>query len=109
MSFLLNNVEYPPDTDIDEQIPDLFLNCIISFNLQFQDSSDNPVLNALEERDVAKTFTEKILLLLNREREYRRVEVRRETTTMGLQTIPSGSSSTSRSPHTRSSSSSWIC
>jgi hypothetical protein len=109
LSFLLNNVEYPPDTDIDEQIPDLFLNCIISFNLQFQDSSDNPVLNALEERDVAKTFTEKILLLLNREREYRRVEVRRETTTMGLQTIPSGSSSTSRSPRTRSSSSSWIC
>ncbi|XP_044262296.1 NCK-interacting protein with SH3 domain [Tribolium madens] len=67
LSFLLNNIEYPPDTDIDEQIPDLFLNCVISFNLQFEDCEENPVLNALEERDVAKTFTEKILLLLNRE------------------------------------------
>lgn len=74
LSFLLDNIEYPPDTDIDEQIPDLFLNCIISFNLQFYDVDENPVLNVLQERDVAKTFTEKILLLLNREGKYLSIE-----------------------------------
>lgn len=52
---------------MDEQIPDLFLSLICSFNLQFDCPSENVVLTALEERDVAKTFTEKILLLLNRE------------------------------------------
>lgn len=67
LRYVLDNIEYPPDTDVDEQIPDLFLNLIISFNLQFGDENDNPVLRALEERDVAKTLTEKILLLLNRE------------------------------------------
>lgn len=67
LNFLLINIEYPPDTDIDEQIPELFLNLILSYNLQFTSSCDNLVLRALEERDVAKTFTEKILLLLNRE------------------------------------------
>lgn len=64
---MFDNVEYPPDTDLDEQIPDLFLNLIISFNMQFTDESENPVLAALEDKDVAKTFTEKILLLINRE------------------------------------------
>lgn len=67
LSFLLNNIESPPDTDVDEQIPDLFLSLICSFNLQFDSPSENIVLTTLEERDVAKTFTEKILLLLNRE------------------------------------------
>nr|CAI5855018.1 unnamed protein product [Callosobruchus analis] len=67
LSFILDNIEYPPDTDLDEQIPDLFLNLIISYNLQFSEDSENPILAALEERDVAKTFTEKILLLINRE------------------------------------------
>lgn len=67
LSFLLDNSEYPPDTDLDEQIPDLFLNLIISFNLQFTDENENPVLAALEDKNVAKTFTEKILLLINRE------------------------------------------
>lgn len=70
LSFLLDNIEYPPDTDIDDQIPDLFLNCVLSYNLQFQEAGENLVLDALDQRDVAKTFTEKILLLLNRERKY---------------------------------------
>lgn len=67
LAFILDNIECPPDTDLDEQIPDLFLNVIISFNLQFDDPSSNPVLTALEYRQNAKTFCEKILLLLNRE------------------------------------------
>ncbi|KAJ8975277.1 hypothetical protein NQ317_013677 [Molorchus minor] len=59
LAFVLDNIEYPPDTDLDEQIPDLFLNLIISFNLQFTEDSENPLIAALEDRDVAKCFTEK--------------------------------------------------
>ena len=66
ISFLLNLTENPPDTDLDDQIPDLFVNLILSYNLQFH-NGENIVLEALKERTVAKTFTEKILLLLNRE------------------------------------------
>lgn len=71
LSFLFDNIEYPPDTDLDEQIPDLFLNLIISFNLQFTEECENQVLAALEDKDVAKNFTEKILLLINREGKYK--------------------------------------
>lgn len=67
LTFILNNIENPPDTDIDDQIPDLFLNFVISFNLQFKDPNENIVLNALSGRNLAKFFTEKLLLLLNRE------------------------------------------
>ncbi|XP_060527964.1 NCK-interacting protein with SH3 domain [Cylas formicarius] len=67
LSFVLDNIEDPPDTDLDEQIPDLFLNLVISFNLQFDDDVTNPVLVALEDKQIAKVFCEKILLLLNRE------------------------------------------
>ncbi|XP_046735610.1 NCK-interacting protein with SH3 domain isoform X1 [Diprion similis] len=66
IAFLLELIENPPDTDMDDQIPDLFLNLVLSYNLQFT-TSENMVLNALKLRTVAKTFTEKILLLLNRE------------------------------------------
>lgn len=66
ISFLLNLIETPPDTDLEDQISDLFVNLILSCNLQFT-TSENIVLNVLCERTVAKTFTEKILFLLNRE------------------------------------------
>ncbi|XP_048510850.1 NCK-interacting protein with SH3 domain isoform X3 [Athalia rosae] len=66
IAFLLDLIENPPDTDMDDQIPELFLNLVLSYNLQFT-TSENMVLNALKQRTVAKTFTEKILLLLNRE------------------------------------------
>ncbi|XP_013195935.2 NCK-interacting protein with SH3 domain [Amyelois transitella] len=65
--FLLELIEDPPETDVDEQIPDLFLTLLLAYNLQFENSADNMLLNALETRDNAKTFCEKILLLLNRE------------------------------------------
>nr|XP_053625438.1 NCK-interacting protein with SH3 domain isoform X2 [Plodia interpunctella] len=65
--FLLELIEDPPETDVDEQIPDLFLTLLLAYNLQFETMADNILLNALETRDNAKTFCEKILLLLNRE------------------------------------------
>ncbi|KAF5304952.1 hypothetical protein FQA39_LY09426 [Lamprigera yunnana] len=66
-NFILNNIENPPDTDVEEQIPDLFLNFILSYNLQFVADVDNIVLMALERQTMAKAFTEKLLLLFNRE------------------------------------------
>lgn len=65
--FLLELIEDPPETDVDEQIPDLFLTLLLAYNLQFDNQFDNVLLNALETRDVAKTFCEKVLLLLDRE------------------------------------------
>lgn len=69
ISFLLDLIETPPDTDLEDQIPDLFINLILSYNLQFT-TSENMVLNALRERTAAKIFTEKILFLFNREGEF---------------------------------------
>ena len=40
---------------------------ICSYNLQFEQASDNLVLQSLGKADNAKIFTEKLLLLLNRE------------------------------------------
>lgn len=71
IAFVLDLIENPPDMDLEDQIPDLFVNLILSYNLQFT-NSENIVLNALKERSVAKNFTEKILLLFNREGEIKR-------------------------------------
>ncbi|XP_053981640.1 NCK-interacting protein with SH3 domain [Hylaeus anthracinus] len=66
IAFVLDLIENPPDMDLEDQIPDLFVNLILSYNLQFT-NSENIVLNALKEKTMAKSFTEKILLLFNRE------------------------------------------
>ncbi|OWR43561.1 NCK-interacting SH3 domain-containing protein [Danaus plexippus plexippus] len=65
--FLLELIENPPETDVDEQIPDLFLTLLLAYNLQFESPFENLLLNALEVMNNAKTFCEKVLLLLNRE------------------------------------------
>ncbi|KZC14233.1 PREDICTED: NCK-interacting protein with SH3 domain isoform X2 [Dufourea novaeangliae] len=66
IAFALDLIENPPDMDLEDQISDLFVNLLLSYNLQFI-NSENIVLNALKERTIAKSFTEKILLLFNRE------------------------------------------
>ncbi|KAK7791899.1 hypothetical protein R5R35_005422 [Gryllus longicercus] len=73
ITFLFDLMESPPDTDVEEQIPDLFLNLILSYNLQFKSFTENIMLKSLLKRSIAKTFTEKILLLLNREEDPVRV------------------------------------
>ncbi|XP_022905366.2 NCK-interacting protein with SH3 domain [Onthophagus taurus] len=67
IKFILNYIECPPAEDIDEEIPDLFLNFILAYNLQFHTLHENVVVNVLSEKSLAKTFTEKLLLLINRE------------------------------------------
>lgn len=63
----MNIVENQPDTDTTDILPDVMINLILAFNLQFDNTSENIVLEALEKIQSAKTFTEKILLLINRE------------------------------------------
>lgn len=67
IQFLMNIVENQPDTDTTDILPDVMINLILAFNLQFDNTSENIVLEALEKIQSAKTFTEKILLLINRE------------------------------------------
>ncbi|XP_075220113.1 NCK-interacting protein with SH3 domain [Lycorma delicatula] len=74
ISFVLNMMEEPPETDNHEQIPDMFFRLILSYNLQFTIlSTDNVVVQALAKRNSAKTLTEKILFTLNREEDPARV------------------------------------
>lgn len=70
VTFVLDNIECPPDTDADDQIPELFTNLIIAYNLQFAVCNENIILKALTERSMAKAFIERLLLLLNREGKY---------------------------------------
>ncbi|XP_055712656.1 NCK-interacting protein with SH3 domain [Phlebotomus papatasi] len=65
--FVLNIIECPPATDINEILPDVMINLVLSFNLQFDHFANSVVLDAFREMRSAKTFTEKLLMLINRE------------------------------------------
>ncbi|XP_033109564.1 NCK-interacting protein with SH3 domain-like [Anneissia japonica] len=67
VKYLLSSIENPPINDEDEQIPDLFVNVILAFNLQFPIPAENPVMKAFSESPNVKYFTEKFMLLVNRE------------------------------------------
>lgn len=61
--FLLETIE----THNSESFIDLVITLLLAFNLQFMDPLDNPIIESMEAVDSVKVFTEKILLLLNRE------------------------------------------
>ncbi|XP_065343031.1 NCK-interacting protein with SH3 domain [Cloeon dipterum] len=67
VEFLHNNVEQPPECDVADQIPDVFLRLLVAINLQFEDGSENVLLYVLSKCSVAQSFTEKVLLMFNRE------------------------------------------
>ena len=71
ITFLLNSIESPPSTGSDsgDQIPDTFLKLILAFNLHFEMPEDNVVMKVLAQRGTAKTFTEMLMLLVNRDGE----------------------------------------
>lgn len=66
ISFIINLIENPLDMEFQEIMDDLIY-LILSFNLQFTDADDNVVIEAMQQLQCAKNFTEKILLLINRE------------------------------------------
>jgi len=67
LCFLLDIVETPLVQDETEELPDIFVKLILSFNQHFELPEENIVMKTLAERGTAKTFTEKLLLLFNRE------------------------------------------
>ena len=67
VSFLLDYIEAPPSADSEQEIPDIFIGLALAYNLQFRDISTNVMISCLAGRAGAKTWTEKILLLLNRD------------------------------------------
>lgn len=68
-TLLLNCIEQPPPCDTLEQLPDVFLRLLLSLNLQFKLPDESVLLQALAKCTLAQTFTEKALLLFNREGE----------------------------------------
>ncbi|TRY70898.1 hypothetical protein TCAL_02794 [Tigriopus californicus] len=67
VTFLLDYIEAPPTPDSEHEIPDVFIGLALSYNLQFPDIQTNVMVSCLSGRSGAKTWTEKVLLLLNRE------------------------------------------
>ncbi|XP_067907420.1 NCK-interacting protein with SH3 domain-like isoform X2 [Heterodontus francisci] len=66
IQFLLDVIEDGLLSDSTEQLPDLFTNVLLSFNLHMLVPSSNIIMKTLAKRENVKVFTEKLLLLLNR-------------------------------------------
>lgn len=65
--FMLNLIENPLEDDQTEFLSDVMINLLLAFNLQFEIQSENTILEAMQQVKTSKSFTEKILLLINRE------------------------------------------
>ncbi|KAF7665842.1 hypothetical protein LDENG_00129340 [Lucifuga dentata] len=65
VEFLLGVVEDGLPSDPTEQLPDLFLNLLLAFNLHHTAPSSNVIMEELKKKNV-KNLSEKVLLLLNR-------------------------------------------
>lgn len=65
VQFLLDVVEDGLPSDPTEQLPDIFLNLVLSFNLHHTTPSNNVIMQEIKKKNV-KILSEKVLLLLNR-------------------------------------------
>lgn len=65
--FVFTTLENPPTLEHEEQLTDLLVNFILAFNLHFQMPTENLVMKVIEEKKTVKVFSEKILLLFNRD------------------------------------------
>jgi len=65
--FMLNLIENPLEDDQTEFLSDVMINLLLAFNLQFDNFAENTILEAMQQIKTSKSFTEKILLLINRE------------------------------------------
>lgn len=66
ITFLLDIIENPVDLEHQDIVDELIF-LVMAFNLQFNDSDDNVCIEAMQKMQCAKNFTEKVLLLINRE------------------------------------------
>ena len=67
VEFLLDTIESPPAGDEADALPDVLVKLLLAFNVHFDLPSDNLVMLAVAGRGTAKTLTEKLMLLFNRE------------------------------------------
>jgi hypothetical protein len=58
--YLLENIENPPSREHERDIVDVFIGLILSYNLQFKDTSSNIPVKCLKNRNSAKAFTEQV-------------------------------------------------
>ncbi|XP_037633380.1 NCK-interacting protein with SH3 domain-like [Sebastes umbrosus] len=65
VQFLLGVVEDGLPSDPTEQLPDIFLNVVLSFNLHHTAPGNNVIMQELKKQNV-KILSEKVVLLLNR-------------------------------------------
>ncbi|KAF7249802.1 NCK-interacting protein with SH3 domain [Varanus komodoensis] len=70
VQFLLDVIEDGLPSDTTDQLPDLFINVLLAFNLHIPVPEHNVIMVTLSKHSNVKTFTEKLLLLLNRGGEY---------------------------------------
>lgn len=66
VQFLLEVIEDDLPSDTTEQLPDLFINVLLAFNLHIAVPASNVIMKTLCKHPNVKIFTEKLLLLLNR-------------------------------------------
>uniref|UniRef100_A0A8D2Q379 NCK interacting protein with SH3 domain n=1 Tax=Varanus komodoensis TaxID=61221 RepID=A0A8D2Q379_VARKO len=66
VQFLLDVIEDGLPSDTTDQLPDLFINVLLAFNLHIPVPEHNVIMVTLSKHSNVKTFTEKLLLLLNR-------------------------------------------
>ncbi|XP_060622140.2 NCK-interacting protein with SH3 domain isoform X2 [Anolis sagrei] len=66
VQFLLDVIEDGLPSDTTEQLPDLFINVLLAFNLHIPVPEHNVIMVTLSKHPNVKIFTEKLLLLLNR-------------------------------------------
>lgn len=67
VEFMLNLIENPLEDDQTEFLSDVMINLLLAFNLQFDNFAENTILETMQHVKTSKSFTEKILLLINRE------------------------------------------
>ncbi|NXU83811.1 SPN90 protein, partial [Xiphorhynchus elegans] len=66
VQFMLDVIEDGLPSDTTDQLPDLFVNVLLAFNLHIPVPEHSVIMTTISKHSNVKTFTEKLLLLLNR-------------------------------------------
>ncbi|KFP04932.1 NCK-interacting protein with SH3 domain, partial [Calypte anna] len=66
VQFVLDVIEDGLPSDTTDQLPDLFVNVLLAFNLHIPVPEHSVIMTTISKHSNVKTFTEKLLLLLNR-------------------------------------------
>ena len=64
--YLMETIEEPPDEDLEDQLPDSFVNLLLAFNQHFPEPESNLVMKALRRNHNPRNLGEKLMYLVNR-------------------------------------------